>query len=97
MFWVLELVQLDFIDFDDSLMKAYDNYYILFFTPKFNISILSDKLLDKIKLFLELYLGKDNFTLNIIDKHLRRNRYSENPFAGFDFNRWPTSSANSYY
>lgn len=43
--WLLEMVHLDFLNFEDSLMKAFDSYYIFFFSPKFNISKLSNKVL----------------------------------------------------
>ena len=66
MAWILEWVQLDFIEFEDSLMKAYDGYYLLFCTPKFNISRLSNKVLSNLKQLSELYFGKDNFTLQIL-------------------------------
>ena len=58
---ILDFEQLDLVDFENSLMKAHNGYYIFFFTPKSNISKLRDRVLATLKYILGLFLEQDNY------------------------------------
>jgi hypothetical protein len=63
--WILDFFHLDFVDLQTAELRPFDQYYIFFVKPKFNLQKLGDKLLKALNFLTKDFdQGNNSIILN---------------------------------